>query len=267
LRAFINRAMQFVARRRGYAVVLEKLPPVLPGDLAGSKTDTKYLEEISRKLVEMMGETPSTLVEVGANYAQDAVYLSELWGLSPAQVVVFEPHPHIFARVAEAYSFQGVNAACGNFDGHVTLRAVRLDAGNSGISSLRDHSENAMHVYDNVDVPITRLDTFMADTLMAGIDFLKIDVEGLSFEVLEGLGSRLSDVTAIQLETETLEVWRDQHIEEEVFELLTSAGFQLVHYTLNMDGVQADSLWIQRRRVRHRIYDLADAEWRERPAP
>ena len=77
------------------------------------------------------------------------------------------------------------------------------------------------------------------------VDFVKIDVEGCTYEVLEGFGERIRDVKCIQLEAEHVELFEGQRLFDEISSLLCKNNFVMAHFEL-LDGKQSDSLWIQK---------------------
>jgi len=258
----LNRFLQALARRFGYVVVLESLPPEPDKGMEGSKLDYKYLDRLATLIEEFTGTIPTSFFEVGANFAQDAAYLAKKWQLSSGNVVVFEPHPLIVEKVRNRYDFLVVPKAVSNVNGRLQFNAVKLEnTSNSGISSLLPHIVNDEADNDLIEVEVIRLDDFAAANSWAKIDFLKIDVEGLTYEVLEGLGNFLENVGCIQIETEYIAVWKDQRTQSEVYKLLEENHFQLIDHFTQMDGVQSDSLWIREDLVIHKIYDLSHKQW------
>lgn len=258
----LNRLLQALARRFGFVVVLKPLPPKPDKGMEGSKVDFEYLDRIAKLIEEFTGTIPGNLCEVGANFAQDAAYLSRKWQLSPETVVVFEPHPDIALKVRNHYDFVVMTKAVSNVNTVMQFNAVKLDStSNTGISSLLPHSINDITENDFVEVEVTRLDTFATAHGLTHIDFLKIDVEGLTFQVLEGLGEFLQNVCCIQIETEFIPIWKDQRTQSEVYRLLEENRFQLIEHFTQMDGVQGDSLWIREDCVIHKIYDLSRKQW------
>ena len=258
----INAIIQCVARKFGFVVVLEKIHELPDAGYEGSKIDYRYLDRLSDLIKEFASFTPRNFFEVGANFAQDAAYLARKWGLEPSAVFVFEPHPDIAARVSSRYDFRVFPIAISNVNDWLTLNAVNLDgSSNSGISSLLQHKVNASIASNEIKVRVNRLDRIISSEGIESIDFLKIDVEGLSYEVLEGLGDSIRRVACIQVETEYMPIWRGQRLQADVYELLEAKGFQLIEHELQMDGVQADSLWIRRDLVAHKSYDIAQGQW------
>lgn len=258
----LNSVLQSIARQFGYVVVFKALPDKPEMEMQGSKLDYEYLDRTATLIQEFTGTTPTNFCEVGANFAQDAAYLAAKWQIRPENIVVFEPHPDIVEKIRGHYDFVVVPKAVSNVNKKMQFNAVKLEnTSNSGISSLLPHTLNNVDDNDLIEVEVIRLDEFAAKNGLNKIDFLKIDVEGLTFEVLEGLGDFLKNVSCIQIETEFITVWEEQHTQLDVYKLLEENHFQLIDHLTQMDGVQADSLWIREDLVVHKIYDLSNKQW------
>lgn len=126
----------------------------------------------------------SLILDVGANHGE-MLLLPEL--PRNAQIYAFEPNPALTPLLRRSLADSGVaaevvEAAVGSMDGHI---AMHVDLHWSGTSSLI--AANTSGAYKTVDVPITRLDTFLAVLNLSGSLLVKIDVEGLEWEVLQGL--------------------------------------------------------------------------------
>jgi FkbM family methyltransferase len=147
----------------------------------------------------------SLILDVGANHGEML-----LWPDLPcARVYAFEPNPALAPLLRRSLAesriaAEVVEAAVGAADGHI---ALHLDRRWSGTSSLI--AANTSGDYRTVDVPITRLDSFLAGLdgpAPGGSLLVKIDVEGLEAEVLQGLRPALSrwDRVAIMAEVHRL---------------------------------------------------------------
>lgn len=231
------------------------------GDIA-VKSSAKYLYETARYIDQISSFKPKNVFEIGANYGQDSVYLKNCFGLKDKDIFIFEPHPYLFKKLKKLYNFNCYNFAVSNQNKKVKLHAIDLTK-NNGMSSLRFHKVNDKKIYKDILVQSIRMDRFIINNNIKSIDFLKIDVEGLTFEVLLGFGSFLHIVKSIQLETEFLPMWQGQKTYERVFKLLEVSKFQLIDYRLQEDGVQSDSFWIRKDLVDHKIYNSSNKKWKK----
>ncbi|MCL1992638.1 MAG: FkbM family methyltransferase [Spirochaetes bacterium] len=182
--------------------------------------------------------------EIGANFAQDADFLREAFGLAPKDVYVFEAHPDIFKAVTQIHSFNAYHNAVFNENREIAFNILPLDYRDTGWSSI-----HAMgHKTQEVKVQAIRMDGFMEAHSVGKIDFLKIDVEGATYEVLEGFGKRLKDVNCIQLEAEHGEVNFPGHwnLYDKIEHILKENDFELALFERNEGMRQSDSFWVQK---------------------
>jgi len=189
--------------------------------------------------------------EIGANFAQDADFLRELFGLTPKDVYVFEAHPDIFKAITQIHSFNAYNNAVFNENKKIIFNIHPLDYKSTGWSSIHKGIDT-----EEVQVQAIRMDDFMETHAVEKIDFLKIDVEGLTYEVLEGFGKRLKDVNCIQLEAEHGENYFpvNQVLYDKIENILKQHGFELVLFERNNGMLQSDSFWVQKDCIKYTRY-------------
>lgn len=227
----IKKALARILKER--KILIHPLAPTAPSAMK------RYIGYINKLLT----VKPENIFEIGANFGQDSEYMRIYLELPPSAVYIFEPHPEIVKEVKKIYKFNIFDFAVSNKDGKAIFYAADLK--NSGISSLYQHSLVKKESFREINIKTVRMDSFMNEFNVEDIDFLKIDVEGTSFEVLEGFGSKLRRVKSLQLEAEHIEVWKGQKLFDDIYPLLVCNGFQLVFFEL-LDGKQSDSFWIQK---------------------
>jgi FkbM family methyltransferase len=195
---------------------------------------------------------PSNVFEIGANYAQDAEYLRKRFGLKESDVYVFEPHTAIIKAVRELYNFNSYDFAISDHNGRAVFHAIDVENneyGNSGISSLKKGLTTDSRNFVDIQVEVIRMDKFIQENQLRSIDFLKLDVEGANYEVLDGFGEELSKVKSIQVEGEYRQYWEGQRLYWDIERLLRENNFELVYFQLSDDGVQSDSFWVQQQYI------------------
>jgi len=87
-------------------------------------------------------------------------------------------------------------------------------------------------VQKEITVPTTRLDTFMTEKDIPGIDILWLDVQGAELKGLRGLGKKIRTVRAIQTEVEFMETYRGEPRWKEVKKFLKQNGFTFVKFSI-----------------------------------
>jgi FkbM family methyltransferase len=205
IRLYLERFLDFF----GYQVIIHKKISLI-GDYAGSKFDRRYLERIVRNLDTWMRLSPRTLVEIGANLGQDSAYLSTVWQISPQGVYCLEPTKSFAEIISNTYGFNSFDVAAFNVNGDTEFYSGYIDESsiaNAGSSSLLKSESN--NRYKKIHVKTIRMETWMQDNNVDEIDFLKIDAEGVSYEILEGFGSMIEKVKVIQIETERVRSWKN----------------------------------------------------------
>lgn len=230
-------------------ILIRRKPRIKISTHPSAVSDGSSMQQYVELIEKFCNFTPKNIFEIGANFAQDAEFLRQSFNLSEADVFVFEPHPQIFQEIKKRYNFNNYELAVSNTSGRARFNAIDIQGneyGNSGISSLRDGLTTNKKNFVEVDVEMIRMDEFIKDNEISEIDFLKVDVEGMNYEVLEGFGENLDKVKIIQTEGEYKQYWKGQKLYRDMENYLTSRGFLLVDFKLSVDGVQSDSLWIQR---------------------
>jgi FkbM family methyltransferase len=183
------------------------------------------------------------IFEIGANFAQDADYLMESFFLKPENIYVFEAHPEIYGAVKAIHNFNAYNYAVFNENKELEFNINPLTHEDTGWSSIFVVADK------KIKISGIRMDSFMEEHSIKNIDFLKIDVEGATYHVLDGFGSRLKDVKCIQLEAE-----HNKHAiipYEKIEELLLANDFELIQFNRCNNMKQSDSFWIRREYVKY----------------
>lgn len=185
------------------------------------------------------------VVEIGANYGQDAERLRYLFGLPKDNIYTFEAHPLIYEKAKKLFGFHSYNYAVFNRMGKLELHAVDENDDNTGISTIMNSKRFSDKLSKLYSVDSIRMDAWMENNQIEHIDFCKIDVEGVTYEVLESFGEKLQFVQAVQLESEHEKEYEGQRLWPEIEVFLENGGFTLVLFERHK--TQSDSLWIQNR--------------------
>lgn len=249
----IKKFITVVEKLTNTTIVIRRKPRIKIKTHPSAVSDGTSMQQYVELIEKFCNFTPKNVVEIGANFAQDAEFLRQSFSLNESDVYVFEPHPQIFQEIKKRYNFNSYELAVSNTTGRANFNAIDIDGneyGNSGISSLRDGLTTDKKNFIDVDVEMIRMDEFIKNNAISEIDFLKIDVEGMNYEVLEGFGDELRKVKVIQTEGEYKQYWEGQKLYHDMDYYLTSRNFLLVDFKLSADGVQSDSLWIQKDYIR-----------------
>ena len=185
---------------------------------------------------------PKNVFEIGCNIGDDAEYLRTAFNIEECDVFCFEPNPFTFKELEIKHpKFNNINVAVSDKNEQTMFKCSRSENMSSG---LRKKNSIPEQDYVDVVVNVVRMDYIIDNYSIQEIDICKIDVEGFTFEVLNGFGNKLSTVKSFQLENERGPVFgNEQKMFMDTCKFLCNNGFTLLNY---IDwGAQCDSLWIR----------------------
>jgi FkbM family methyltransferase len=187
-------------------------------------------------LRDSLGGSPA-IVEAGAHSGLDTVCLARLFGAGT--VHAFEPVPGLYARLAKRTrrlaNVRTYNCALGARSGRATLH---LSGGSSdGSSSLLPPTGHlAFHpkvtFAGSVEVPCLSLDDWAAQTGIARVDLLWLDLQGLEYDVLAASTLVLPTVRAVYTEVSLKEMYAGSRLYPEYRAWLEAQGFAVAREDL-----------------------------------
>lgn len=190
------------------------------------------------------GNTANTIVEIGSRDGHDAAYLSK--SLGATLVYTFEANPYCHKVINNNYpEFNNIEVAVSNFSGSATFNAVQSSNWDQvGTSSLRDRTDDWYRgKSQKINVKVTTMEGYFNNNLPDEFDVVKIDVEGCSFEVLEGFGDLINNVKVFHVENERYQYWDGQKLADDVEILLVSKGF-FRDYAEEFGPNSVDEVWV-----------------------
>lgn len=207
----------------------------------------RWLDSAVEAYIDRWGKTPNPVVyEVGSRDGHDGVELAKrikfkgenrLWDL--AKIVLFECNPPQADYIRRHYPYAKLyEAAAWNKNGKITFNQFDGNIDEIGSSSIRDDWQPTIKKRKKITVQAIRLDGVIPPNEQ--IDIMKIDVEGCTWEVLQGLGDRLHNVRVYHLETET------KTSTKKITEFMQANGYEL--YTTEHEWGEwlSDQVWIKK---------------------
>lgn len=181
----------------------------------------KWLDSTVKTYRETFGVADSPIIyEVGSRDGDDGVELGErisdpLESKGLPQIVLFECNPPHIEKIRENYPDATlVECAISDKKGTAEFLQIHGDEDYMGSSSLDLNRVDYPWVKktSTIKVPTRRLDSVIEELghQKIDIDIMKIDIEGYTWEALQGLGKYLRNVRVFHLETEIEGVARDK---------------------------------------------------------
>ena len=172
--------------------------------------------------------------DVGANIGQYAKLLREL-GYS-GRIVSFEPLSSAYSQLKAVSKKEPLweiapQTAIGNQEGEITINIAGNSYSSSALPMLDAHLESAPEsAYSGSEtVKLSRLDTIAKDYIKSETKsiFLKIDVQGLEKQVIEGATAILPLVKGIKLELSLVPLYEGQVLFKEMIDIVEKLGYEL----------------------------------------
>jgi FkbM family methyltransferase len=177
---------------------------------------------------------PATVLDVGT---LDGTHSMRFSKLAPgARVLAFDANPHNVAALRQNTAFMEsgielVSKAATNQDGALTFyveETSEAETWRKGISSTRKRTEASLGSTPT-EVEAVRLDSFViARPDLRAPMAVWIDVEGASYEVLQGIEGVGGQILFLHVEVETREFWAGQHLKRDVEALMERLGFTCI---------------------------------------
>jgi len=206
----------------------------------GSITVDRFIKIIKENLDE---NSIKTIFEIGAMDGKDSLLFKEVF--PDAEVYTFEGLLDNYENyLKNLKTINGFNLILNNYNGEVIFHKKRIN----GIHGILDRGE--IYGTEKIVYPCKRVDSVCNSLNVEQIDVLKLDVEGSTYEVLEGFGNILQHVKIMHIETEDGELFKNQKLDDCVCEFLQNNNFKCIEKagTIIQDGKrQFDSVWINER--------------------
>ncbi|MBF0612057.1 MAG: FkbM family methyltransferase [Magnetococcales bacterium] len=174
---------------------------------------------------------PLKVVDVGANPIDSEPPYAPLMASDLTWVVGFEPNQEALGRLNEKKGPRELYLPHAVGDGKRHPLNFCQAPGMTSILEPNPAVLNLFHGFPNwgrvtstVEVDTVRLDD-VPET--AGVDMLKMDIQGAEWLVLSHAKERLKDALVVQLEVEFLPLYKDQPLFAEVDQLMRQHGFML----------------------------------------
>lgn len=186
---------------------------------------------------------PTSFIEIGSRDGHDTNYVCQYWSLDPKNCYIIEAHPQCYNFIKQQYpQFNTLNIAASN-----KTEVIKFNAGvigqeeNIGVSSALNRTLSEF-ISEQIEVDGWKMEEVMNHFNLSSIDFMKIDVEGLGLQVLEGFGEKIKNTKYIQIELEVAQVWENQSYYKDVVDYLNTKGFIIIN-DVDLDQYQKDVLF------------------------
>ena len=227
------------------------------------------MQRFYNTFVEQFDTKPLSILEIGSRDGHDAEKLRAFGALPPESVYIVEPHPESYRNIIATYPKARVfEFAISDKPGVINFNAISTAPregwtpenimGLVGTSSiLQKNYEIYRHIPGMTEERFgfnnpqcwTKALAVNGRTLLqlinrSEIDLIKIDVEGLTYEVLKSFGDDIRLLKLLHIEIEKIQIWKEQHLYDEIKAYLEFYGFKELYYLpAYFGGNQGDNVW------------------------
>lgn len=212
-----------------------------------------WLQPIIEAHQKYFGGDALRIIDAGSRDGDDAQWiLSKLGNQANCTVICIEAREAAANEIKNKYpNFVVFPTAVSNFIGESEFVQMNEQEffGSSSLELIRSKTYPTESTIINVEV--TRLDAIIEPGIT---DVLKIDVEGHSVPVIEGMGDLIKDVLVAHIETETPEriAWGEPSNNLMVMDIMQKLGFSLVDVSYQWGWSIQDQTWINTKHERYR---------------
>ncbi len=196
--------------------------------------------------IKRSGLKSGCVLEIGSRDGKDAAIISRILGIPLKDTHVVEPNPDLHSLIKTTYSNINLHkVAINDVEGVLKFnKVIDTCSGSVGQSSLLDSDR----YLTELTTEIIMVECIKGSTLLKKINkpiiACKIDVEGLTYEVLKSFEDSIDQIQSFHLETETFEFWKNQKLQDEVFSFMIEKGYKLISKNLVYEN-QYDSIWMK----------------------
>jgi len=180
--------------------------------------------------------THKTIVDIGANDGTDSVRLASAFPNS--MVYSFEPVEKLKGKRLPNIRFH--NLALGDYDGVSTFYSNENSKVNSLFYSKYFKSKE-------IQVPISRMDTFAKNHNIGIIDIVWIDAQQGELKVLKGFGSLLKDVSIIYTEVCYKPYYENGVLYRKLRDYIEKRGFIMVYNRPLINSPHGSAIFINKK--------------------
>ncbi len=195
------------------------------------------------------GEDADIIIDVGTRDGDDAYLMKEK--LNGIHVYAIDARKEAAEETKTKYpDFNVCETAISNYIGTTKFYSVISDdkdySGSSSIYNKKFRRKEYKH--EVIEVPVTTMDNFVESNNLdyKYLDIVKVDIEGYTYQFLEGFTKHMNNVKLFHLETEKYSTHKNHKNNEEISELLKRNAFVLVAKQYEWGSDIEDQIWINK---------------------
>lgn len=210
--------------------------------LLNNKSQTKEVNNTNTVFDRLMSEISEFKIvfDIGTYHGR---FIDQIIHLNPKIFLhCFEPSPESYSFLSEKYknvhNIKLNNCAASNYTGTASININAFQETNSLLESAQNHETiNLLTTKQfSESVGVVELNEYCYKNNIGEIDFMKIDTQGNSFNVLSGIESMLKTqkIRYLYVEAEFVEIYKNEKLFSEIELLMRAFGYAIIDlYNMN----------------------------------
>lgn len=195
------------------------------------------------------GEDADIIIDVGTRDGDDAYLMKER--LNGIHIYAIDARKEAAEETKNKYpDFNVFETAISNYIGTTKFYSViSEDKDYSGSSSIYNKKfRRKEYKHEVIEVPVTTMDNFIESNNLdyKYLDIVKVDIEGYTYQFLEGFTKHMNNVKLFHLETEKYSTHKNHRNNDEIAELLQRNAFVLVAKQYEWGSDIEDQIWVNK---------------------
>lgn len=214
--------------------------------------DINSLEPLVMNYRKFFGSTAELIFDIGTRDGDDALYLKE--SLNSTEVHVVDANENCYNATVKKHPYFAAHfTAMSNYNGVTSFQKVDSDdVTQVGCSSIYARKVAELEEFrgkvEMVEVPVVTMKQLLANIGRSDsiIDLVKVDIEGYTWEFLEGLGTKIKDVKILHLETEREATHPAHKNSDEIAFYMMNNNFYLADLSYEWGWGIQDQVWVNK---------------------
>lgn len=195
------------------------------------------------------GDAADIVIDVGTREGDDASLIQQK--LKTKHIYAIDARKEAAEITKEKYpDFNVFHTAISNYIGTTSFCSVISDdpdyVGSSSIYNRKFRRKEYKH--EVIEVPVTTMDAFIEENNLSYkfLDIVKVDIEGYTFQLLEGFQTHLNNVKMFHLETEKKATHKKHVDSNSIIDYMRSKNFVLAGTQYEWGTEIEDQIWINK---------------------
>ena len=195
------------------------------------------------------GDAADIVVDVGTRDGNDAEFIQK--NLMTKNIYAIDAREEAAQKTKDLHpDFDVFYTAISNYNGTTKFcRVLSDDEDYVGSSSIYNKKfRRKAYEHEVIEVPVQTMDSFIEDNGLdyKFLDIVKVDIEGYTFQFLEGFTKHINNVKLFHLETEKNSTHKNHVNSDEIINYMNSKNFILVATQHEWDHDIQDQIWVNK---------------------